>query len=358
MQVTQIWLADFRSYKSLDLELPAGLTAIVGNNGQGKTNVLEAVGWLATMGSFRGATNDALVRDGADTAIARAEVLSGDRRGSIEAEIARTGRSRVLVNKQRLPRARDLLGQLRVTVFAPDDLFLVKGGPSGRRLWLDGVVVGVDARNDRVRSDYEKVLRQRNALLKQAGGRLTSDIASTLDVWDSKLSAAGDRLGQLRDEVVGGLASDVDAAYAHIAGRATVTMEYEAPWRPMGLAAALEQSRADDIRRGVTTVGPHRDEVGLAIDGLAARTHRSQGEQRSLALALQLASHRLVERSTGSSPVLLLDDVFSELDDGRARALLDQLPAVQTLLTSAVGVPEGTHPDLVVEVRDGQANRR
>jgi DNA replication and repair protein RecF len=362
MRVAQLWLSGFRSYEELSLELPPGLTAIVGPNGQGKTNILEAIGWLASMRSFRGAGNDALVRTDAAAAVARAEVVAGDRPTMIEAEIARTGRSRVLVNRQRLPRARDLVGHLRVTVFSPDDLALVKGAPAVRREWLDDLLVASNPRNDRLRTEFERVLRQRNALLKQAGGRLVPEVAATLDVWDHKLAAAGDALGEVRAAALVELTDEITAAYRRIAGgvpdRAAVQVRYDAAWRGPGLAEELERARRDDVRRGTTTVGPHRDEVLLAVDALPARTQRSQGEQRSLALALQLAAHRWVTRVTGATPVLLLDDVFSELDERRCRALLDELPAVQTLLTSAVGVPAGTAPELVVDVLDGRAVAR
>lgn len=362
MRVAQLWLTDFRSYEALDLALPPGLTAIVGENGQGKTNVLEAVAWLASMRSFRGAGNESLVRTGHDTAIVRAEVVAGARTTLVEAEVAATGRSRVLVNRQRLPRARDLLGHLRVTVFSPDDLALVKGPPAGRRDWLDDLLVASNPRNDRVRGDFERILRQRNALLKQAGGRLSPDVASTLDVWDTKLAAAGDALGAARAAALDELTGEIASAYRRIArggpDRGVVGVRLDAPWRAPGLAESLAQARQDDLRRGTTTVGPHRDEIVLEIDGLASRTQRSQGEQRSLALALQLAAHRWVTAITATTPVLLLDDVFSELDEHRCRALLDELPAVQTLLTSAVGVPAGIRPELVVDVHDGLAAPR
>ena len=359
MRVSPLWLADFRSYADLELTFPPGITAIVGQNGQGKTNILEAIGWLATMRSLRGAANESMVRDGASTAIARAEVVVSDRPTMIEAEIARAGRSRVLVNRQRLPRARDLVGHLRVTVFSPDDLGLVKGAPSLRRAWIDDVLVAAAPKNDRLCTDYERVLKQRNALLKQAGGRRSPDIESTLDVWDTKLAAAGDALGAARAHSLDALSGLIGDAYRRIAdtepGQAEVTVHYDAPWRIAGLAEELTRWRADDIRRATTTVGPHRDDVGLAVDAMAARTHRSQGEQRSLALALQLAAHRHVEAVTGTTPVLLLDDVFSELDEHRSRALLSELPAVQTIVTSAIGVPIGTHPELVIDVGHGRA---
>ena len=247
MRVAQLWLTAFRSYEELDLALPPGLTAIVGENGQGKTNVLEAVAWLASMRSFRGAGNDALVRAGHASAIVRAEVVAGDRPSLVEAEVAATGRSRVLVNRQRLPRARDLLGHLRVTVFSPDDLALVKGPPAGRRDWLDDLLVASNPRNDRLRGDFERVLRQRNALLKQAGGRLSAEVASTLDVWDHKLATTGDALGRAREEALGSLAGEIGQAYRRIArggpDRAVVGVRLEALGWVLGLAEELARAR-------------------------------------------------------------------------------------------------------------------
>jgi DNA replication and repair protein RecF len=356
MQIEHLWLTDYRSYHSVDLALPPGLTAVLGRNGQGKTNLLEAVGWLATMSSFRGAPTDALVRHGAESAIVRAEVDDAGRSTRIEAELARTGRNRVLVNGARPARSRDLLGHLRVTVFTPDDLALVKGAPAERRRLLDDALVALHVRNDRTRADYERVLKHRNALLKQLGGRLSAEAEATLDVWDAKLTDAGERLGAARADLIERLTPRLQDAYLTLAPQtAEVSVRYEAPWREQGLGAALSAARREELRRAVTLVGPHRDDLALAIDGLPARTHRSQGEQRSLALALRLAAHREIEAATGSTPVLLLDDVFSELDEFRSAALLGSLPAVQTLLTSAAGLPAGIRPELVVDVDAGVA---
>jgi DNA replication and repair protein RecF len=359
MSVDQLWLNDYRSYSQLELCFPPGVTAILGPNGQGKTNILEAIGWLATMSSFRGAPTDALVRDGASSAIVRARIDADGREALIEAELAPGGRNRVQVNRNRLRRARDLLGSLRVTVFAPDDLDLVKGGPAGRRVLLDDALVSVQPRADRIRTDYERVLRHRNALLRQCAGRLTPEIAATLDVWDSKLTTAGEQLGAARSALVDALRPVVRDAYVALAPDvAEVSLDYDAPWRHDGLAIALTAARRDEVRRGVTLVGPHRDDLVLRIDAMPARTHRSQGEQRSLALALRLAVHRHVMAVTATTPVLLLDDVFSELDAGRSAALLASLPAGQTLLTSATGLPPLAAPDLVVDVTAGTAATR
>lgn len=354
MHLRRLWLTDFRSYPSAEVPLASGLTAVVGANGEGKTNLLEAIGYVATLDSFRSAPTEALVRAGADRAVVRAE---GEREGRellIEAEIVPSGRGRVLVNRQRLPRARDLLGAVRVTVFSPDDLTLVKGGPGERRRYLDATLVSVHPRHDALRSDLDRILRQRNALLRQSGGRLTPDVEVTLDVWDAKLVATGEALAEERERLIADLAPRLAAAYDRVARvSAEVRMSYVAPWRVEGLAAALADVRRDELRRGVSLVGPHRDDVALSLGGLPARTHASQGEQRSLAFALRLASHAVVTEATGSAPVLLLDDVFSELDPDRSEALLANLPAGQTVLTTAGGLPPEARPELVLRVAGG-----
>ncbi len=219
MQLQRLWLTDFRSYPSAELAFAPGLTALLGANGEGKTNLMEAVGYLATLSSFRGAPNDALVRQGCTTAVVRAE---GEREGRsllVEAEITTTGRGRVQVNKQRLSRARDLLGALRVSVFSPDDLELVKGGPAERRRYLDDALVARTPKLDVVRSDLDRVLRQRNALLRQSGGRLTPEVESTLVVWDAKLATAGEALADARADLVDDLAPVLAEAYDQVAGR-------------------------------------------------------------------------------------------------------------------------------------------
>ena len=354
MHLQHIWLNDFRSYPSVDVELPPGLTAFLGRNGQGKSNMLEAVAYLATLESFRGAPSDALVRRGASSAVVRGQVLVDGREQLVEAEINLTGRNRVQVNRQRLQRTRDLVEALRVTVFAPDDLELLKGGPAVRRSYLDTALVVERPANDTVRTGFEKALRQRNALLKQCKGRLDEAAALTLEVWDLKLAQAGEELTRLRRDLAERLGPVVTRAYQDVAGTdAQVTLEYLSDWSDHGLAEALSRSRTDDVRRGTTLVGPHRDDLLVQLNGMPSRTHASQGEQRSLALGLRLGVHRLVTDRTGVPPVLLLDDVFSELDPVRSAALLAALPAGQTLLSSATELPPGAVGDLVLQVTTG-----
>lgn len=354
MHLRRLWLTDFRGYHEADVTFDEGLTAVVGPNGQGKTNLLEAIGYLATLGSFRGAPNDALIRAGAERAIVRAE---GEREGRnllLEAELSANGRNRAQLNRQPLRRARDLLGALRITAFSPDDLALVKGSPTERRAYLDETLVALHPRHDQLRSDLDRILRQRGALLKQAGGRLNAEVELTLDVFDAKLTTAGEALAVARQELVADLEPILGAAYDRVARRsAEVRAVYRPPWLAEGLAAALLAARKDDLRRGVSTVGPHRDELELVLSGLPARTHASQGEQRSLALAMRLASHEVVTRRTETPPVLLLDDVFSELDPDRSAALLGSLPAGQTVLTTAGALPSGTVAGKVLHVHQG-----
>jgi DNA replication and repair protein RecF len=352
--VERIELVDVRNYRSAAFDLTDGVTAVLGDNGQGKTNLAEAIAYLATLSSFRGATPDALVRTGADAAIIRAVVRDGGRESIVEAEVSAAGRNRVQVNRQRLTRTRDLLGVVRATVFAPDDLVLVKGPPAERRRFLDDTLVALATKYDAMRLELERIVRQRNTLLKQAGGRLDDDAAVTLDVWDARFAEVGDRLGHARATLVARSQPMVVEAYEQLAGAPTsVEMAYEPPWRHAGLAAALTSARADDVRRGVSTVGPHRDDVVLWLEGMSARTHASQGEQRTLALALRLAAHRLVAERSGSTPVLVLDDVLSELDPGRAAALLANLPDGQIVITSAAPLPEAAHPQRILRIVDG-----
>ncbi len=356
LRLRRLWLTDFRGYAEADVTFAPGLTAVLGANGQGKTNLLEAVAYLATLGSFRGAPPDALIRDGADRAVVRGEVERDGRELLLEAELVAGGRNRAQVNRQPLRRARDLLGALRVTVFSPDDLALVKAGPGERRRFLDDTLVALHPRNDGVRGEVDRVLRQRNALLKQAGGRLSPEVELTLDVWDAKLATAGEALARARTDLLAELAPAVGVAYAEVAQREVAVEAIYAPaWSRVdgGLAGALAAGRPEDLRRGLSLVGPHRDELELRLRGLPARTHASQGEQRSLALALRLAAHRVVAVATGTPPVLLLDDVFSELDPGRSDALLAHLPAGQTILTTAGALPPGARPDQTLTIHDG-----
>lgn len=353
MQLDRVWLEDFRSYTAAEVTLAPGLTAIVGANGQGKSNLLEAIGWLGGLKSFRAAPTDALVRVGAERAIVRGDGVRAGRALLVECEIAPRGRSRMLVNRQPVRRVRDGLDFLRAVVFAPDDLELVKGGPGERRRYLDDLLEALDPRLEALRSDLDRILKQRNAVLKQSGGRVTEEIGATLDVWDVRFAQKGEALADARADLVGALAPEVDGAYRDLAGGGAVGLRYDPEWRAAGLAAALAEVRRDELRRGVSLVGPHRDELDVTLSSLPARTHASQGEQRTLALALRLAAARRLAAALDTPPVLLLDDVFSELDETRSTALLAHLPPGQTVITTASRLPESTVPDLVLKIEAG-----
>jgi DNA replication and repair protein RecF len=365
VQLRRLWLTDFRCYRQLDLELGAGATVVRGANGEGKTSLLEAVSWIATARSFRGVPDAALVRTGAGQAVVRAESSRGGIDVLVEAEIRATGRNRILVNRQALPRRSELGRALRATVFAPDDLELVKGGPSGRRGYLDDLLVASATRYGVASTDLERILKHRNALLRT--GARDAETSMTLDVLDQQLARAGGELVRGRLRLIARLTPWLENAYAELAGEPTsVEARYEADWSPelLGVEAvdaveprlldALAARRRDELDRRVTLAGPHRDELRLVLGGLEARTHASQGEQRTLALALRLAGHRVVAEVIGENPLLLLDDVFSELDPDRATALVSQLPAGQTLITTAGVVPETVRPERWLRVANGR----
>jgi DNA replication and repair protein RecF len=364
LQVTLLELTDFRCYEAARLELPAGVSAVMGANGQGKTSLLEAMGWASTGRSFRGVPDAALVRDGTEQAVVRVGIEEQTGRARlVEAEIRAVGRNRVLLDHRALQRTRDLSDALRVTVFSPDDLELVKGGPAHRRAFLDDLLVAAAPRYAAAHTDYERVVRQRNALLK--GGVRDESARTTLDVFDEQLVRAGAELVRGRLRLTARVAPSVDDAYRELAGEGErIEARYAAEWAEgatpdpdavaPALEAALERLRPRELERGTTLVGPHRDEWRLLVDGLDSRTHASQGEQRTLALALRLGGHRVVADTIGDEPVLLLDDVFSELDDRRSTALVARLPAAQTVVTTAHALPAGVQPAVRLRVDAGR----
>ncbi len=264
------------------------------------------------------------------------------------------GRNRIRVNRKAMTASKDLAAAVPCTVFSPEDLAIVSGGPRGRRDLLDDALALLDPEGARSADETDRVLRQRAALLRQSGGRAGEDVVSTLDVWDQRLADAGKVLVASRERLVADLVPLVGAAYNHLAGETgdpVVGLGYARSWSGE-LVEALAASRRDDLRRGVNTVGPHRDDLLLDVDHREARTHASQGEQRCLALALRLAVHELVGQRTELRPTLLLDDVFSELDPARSRALVARLPAGQALLTTAAPLPDGIEVARVLQVTD------
>ena len=421
MYVSHLSLVDFRSYQGADIELEPGPNAFVGRNGQGKTNLVEAVGYVATLASHRVAGDAPLVRAGAERAVVRTRIVRGDRASTVELEITPGRANRARINRGRLGRARDVLGILRTVLFAPEDLALVKGDPDGRRRLLDQLVVQLLPRAAGLLSDYERVIRQRSALLKSLRGlRATGRSAdlSTLEVWDAKAAHLGGQVLALRLQLVQALRPHVHAAYAQVsdadgdaelgyrasldaftvdddgaagypqggAGGGPGILPAEASAAPPS-AAVLERALLDgmaaarprEVERGVSLVGPHRDDLVLTLGGLPAKGYASHGESWSFALALRLASFHLLgghapgvepsgspaaafwdpDLGTDADPVLILDDVFAELDVRRRERLAELVaPARQVLVTAAV--PGDVPPSLMAtrfDVGAGQVTR-
>jgi len=361
MRLERLEVVDFRNHDRASVEVPAGVSALVGPNGVGKTNLLEAVGYLATLGSHRVGQDAALIRAGCSSAVIRAAVQRAGRRLLVDLELRPGSGVRGRVNGAPVPRARDLLGVVRATVFAPEDLGLVRGDPEERRRFLDTLATQRLPRYHGSRQDYDRVLRQRNTLLRSAGGRLPASALATLEVWDEKLASAGAEIWSERLRLVAALTPRVELAYQRLAGRDDeVDVAYVSSVAgtagldpdPVKLVKALRErlvaDRAREVERGVTLSGPHRDDLALALRGLPARTHASHGEAWSLALALRLGSHQLLAEE-GEEPVLLMDDVFAELDrQRRDRVAEAALAAEQTIVTAAV--PEELPPELNASV--------
>ncbi len=360
MFVAHLELRDFRNYREASLPLAPGVTVIIGPNGQGKTNLVEAIGVLAAGTSHRVTGDQALVRAGEDRAIVRARLRHGDRAITLEAELNRTGTNRLQVNGQPV-RSKEARRYLDSVLFAPEDLALVRGEPGGRRDFLDDLLAMRQPRMAGVIADYDRVLRQRNSLLKSARATRTPESAlGTLDVWDERLADLGAQLIAARAELVGELSPHVSAAYRTIAGAAhDVRLETEttAAADSVEFLEVLRARRAEELDRAVTLVGPHRDELRIELNGMPARTTASHGESWSTALALKLASAELVRESgQAGDPVLVLDDVFAELDAGRRSRLVDAVAGYeQVLVTAAVAedVPEGL-TGATVRIRAGE----
>lgn len=386
MHVAHLSLTDFRSYVSVELGLEPGVTAFVGPNGQGKTNLVEALGYVATHSSHRVASDAPLVRQGAARAIVRCAVHRDDRRALVELEINPGRANRARLNRSPVSRPRDVIGLLRTVLFAPEDLSLVKGDPAERRRFLDDLLVFRTPRFAGVRADYDRALKQRGALLRTASqarrGRRSArraesdtafasagagDVLSTLEVWDAHLARHGAELLRARLDLIDALRPLVAGAYAALAPTsAPATLAYrstlstgvdgaedetpgergsaDAQTLSTGLGKTLEERlrerllevRQAELERGVTLVGPHRDDLVLGLGELPARGYASHGESWSFALALRLAAYDLL-RADGGDPVLILDDVFAELDSQRRRRLAEIVaPAEQVLITAAV----------------------
>jgi DNA replication and repair protein RecF len=364
MYVRRVELTDFRSYDRVAVDLDPGVSVLVGQNGTGKTNLVEALGYVATLDSHRVATDAPLVRSGAAAAIIRCAIVHDGRELLVELEIVPGKANRARLNRSPVRRSREVLGALRMVLFAPEDLELVRGDPAERRRYLDDLLVARLPRFAGVRADYDRVVKQRNALLRTAylsrkvGGSRGQDL-STLGVWDQHLAQHGAELLAGRLELVAALGPHLTKAYdAVAAGRSTAAIAYFSrlgeslvPDRTNlqeALLASLAERRPAEIERGVTLVGPHRDDLSLVLGELPVRGYASHGESWSFALALRLAAYDLL-RSDGIEPVLVLDDVFAELDGGR-RDRLAALVADATQLLVTCAVPEDV-PEALQGVR-------
>ncbi|MFJ9389855.1 DNA replication/repair protein RecF [Nocardioides sp. NPDC101246] len=357
MYVSHLSLHDFRSYPSVEVPLDAGVTAFVGRNGQGKTNLVEAIDYLSRLQSHRVATDAPLVRAGAEQAVVRAAVVRDGRTATLEVEINAGRANKARINKSPLPRTRDLVGLVRTVVFSPEDLTLVKGDPSDRRRFLDDLMILRGPRLAGVRSDYDRVLKQRNSLLKTAGlarGSAREGALATLSVWDDHLATIGAEILAQRLSLVDALRPYVGKAYETVA-RGASRDDAEITYKPVvepgettpsvetlrqAILEELARRQKDELDRGISLVGPHRDDLLLHISAGAERLpvkgYASHGESWSFALALRLASYDLL-RADGDDPILILDDVFAELDSQRRVQLAELVAdAEQVLVTAAV----------------------
>lgn len=381
MIVTHLSLTDFRNYATLEVDLFAGSNLFVGSNGQGKTNLVEALGYLSTLGSHRVSVDHAMIRQGQDAAIIRARLSHAEREILAEVQLNRTGANRAQVNRSAI-KTRELPRYFSSVLFAPEDLALVRGEPSGRRKFMDELLVLRSPRMSSVIADYERVLRQRNTLLKSArASGVRENQLGTLEIWDERLVALGSEIIQARSALIAELTPEVTKAYAAIAGAdhaATLASHLSiysaspddetddtanrdgvvtAAIAADGFRAALARLRRAELDRGITLAGPHRDDLVLGLNGLAARGYASHGESWSFALALKLASAEVLRReASAGDPVLILDDVFAELDESRRGRLADAVGDFeQVLITAAVfdDVPESLAAH-VVKIRAGR----
>lgn len=389
MYLEHLSLTDFRSYAQVDLTLTPGVTVLVGSNGLGKTNLVESIGYLSTLSSHRVSSDGPLLRFGTERALIRAQLVRGGQKVMVEVEVNASRANRARINRANPVRARDILGICRTVLFAPEDLALVKGDPGNRRRFLDDLLVVLMPRHAGTRSDYDKVLKQRNALLKSARSQhfsrsgVSESQLATLDVWDQHMAAAAANLLAARLELLNRLRPHMAESYAQLTdGSKVLRAIYRSSLDPVGaqeqpgmhdggapdIAGApsdpsavdgedlsllsvddlagryrveLAASRSRELERGMSLVGPHRDELDLLLGQAPARGYASHGESWSIALAMRLASFHVLDEDKhvdGNQPILILDDVFAELDAQRRRKLAAMVAsAEQVLVTAAVG---------------------
>ncbi len=342
MHLTWLELRDFRCYESLRFEPTEGVNVLVGENGAGKTSVLEAIGYLGMMQSFRGVPDAALVREGGDAAVVRGGIGGAPSETKVEIALPKEGRRTILVNEKKPKRIRDVLLTVPIVAFVPDDLDVIKRGPAIRRDYLDDLASGLWPQAGQDLTEYERAVRQRNALLRQEGRNAESE---TLDVWDRRLADSGARVLLHRRSLAVALQGHLQSAYSVVGGEGSLEWAYHSTWGSEGagsheelrgsLMAALLEKRTKDMEVRSTSVGPHRDEPSLLLDGRPMRTRASQGEQRTAALALRIGAYRIIEEMRDHKPILLLDDVFSELDSARAHRVVELIESGQVFVSTA-----------------------
>jgi DNA replication and repair protein RecF len=372
MYVSGLSLLRFRSYDYVNIKLVPGINVFIGTNGQGKTNLIEALNYCASFSSHRVASDQPLVKQGETNAAVQVVVEQEARTISLDVEITPGKANKAKQNGSPLPRARELLGILLTVTFAPEDLMLVKGDPSERRKFMDDSITQLIPSFAGIRADFEKCLKQRNALLKSAYGKRTDEVMHTLDVWDVQLAKTGAAVMYHRLKLIENMQSLVSDAYTKVSDdRGPLSISYvsnlEIPAGELSIAAiesamleALATKRTSELDRGVTLVGPHRDELQLMLRDLPVRGYASHGESWSCALALKLSMWELLKRSSrGGDPVLILDDVFAELDEIRRRKLVDLVKNnEQTIVTAAVAGDVPVELDgALFDVVDGMVNR-
>jgi DNA replication and repair protein RecF len=357
--LVELQLTNFRVFESRHVTPPAdAVTVFLSPNGTGKTSILEAVFALATGGSFRTTSASDLLRTGSDAAAVHGLAFQGTRRLDMKLQLKRGARNvtkRLTINEQRPQTYAEIYDVFPVTIFTPEGVDMVRREPSGRRDFLTRLIVNLDPRTSDVVDRFERVLRQRNALLKSLSGELpTAMQRDELDIWTSEFVEVGEMLVAAREKVLTPLAELTASYYEEIAGGSgDVGLAYERSWSGE-LAPSLEAAFRDDRYRGHTTLGPHRDDIRITLDQRDARRQASQGEQRSVALSMLLAGDALVRRERDISPLLMLDDVFSELDPVRCSRLLHLLPSGQTLVTTASPLPQELLPAVIIDLSKGE----
>ncbi len=359
MYIESMQLKDFRNYEELSLELSPGINIFYGNNAQGKTNILEAMYLCSTTRSHKGSRDRDMIRFGSDQAHLRMEIVRDDIKHRIDMHLRR-GRSKgAAVDGIPIRRSAQLLGMVHIICFSPEDLSMIKNGPAERRRFLDMELCQLDSVYLRELSDYNKVLLQRNALLRQISFQYS--LIDTLDAWDMQLVRYGSRIIQARREFVDKLNTIIEPVHASLTGgREKLTVIYRPNVEADGLAEAVQEGRQTDLRMKTSTAGPHRDDLAFEADGIDIRKYGSQGQQRTAALSLKLAEIEIVRRLIGEAPVLLLDDVLSELDAGRQNYLMDSIKDIQTMIT-CTGLDEFVRHrlsiDRIYRINAGKAQR-